>query len=344
MKTILAIETSCDETAVAVAHGDAKNFTLLSHVVASQVDIHRKTGGVVPEVAAREHAALILPTIEEALDRAKVPLKKITAVAATAGPGLSPALMVGVEAAKALAELSRAPFLPINHMEGHILANWIPARGTRVPNIPFPAMNLVVSGGHTELVLMHGFGKYELLGRTRDDAAGEAFDKVAKHMQLPYPGGPEISRLAAEGDPAAISFPRPMLEQRGYAFSFSGLKTAVLYETDRRPGWEKKPRYKNDLAASFEQAVVDVLVAKTITAAKERRAKSILIGGGVAANRKLRSALKAAVKKGTDATYFQPKLEYATDNAAMIAIAALLSPRSATDAKRRFADPHWELV
>lgn len=345
MDDILAIETSCDETAVAVARGGKGVFTLLAHVVASQVDTHRATGGVVPEVAAREHAATLAPVIEEALRRAKTSLADLDIFAATAGPGLAPALTVGVETAKMLAGLSGKAFLPINHMEGHILANWIPARGTAVPQIPFPAVVLTVSGGHTELVLMRGLGAYALLGRTVDDAAGEAFDKVAKHMGLPYPGGPEISKLAVGGDANTVPLPRPMLNQSGYAFSFSGLKTAVLYATDARPAaWRKDTRYKKNLAASFEQAVVDVLVAKTVRAVQETKAKSVLIGGGVAANKKLRRTLARAVRRETEAKYFQPKLAFATDNAAMIAAAALLAPHTGKDAARRAPDPGWELV
>ncbi|MFA6511805.1 MAG: tRNA (adenosine(37)-N6)-threonylcarbamoyltransferase complex transferase subunit TsaD [Patescibacteria group bacterium] len=351
---ILAIETSCDETAVAIARASKGMFDLKSHVVASQVDIHRKTGGVVPEVAAREHAMTLAPVIEEALTQSKATLKDIDIFAVTAGPGLSPALMVGVETAKMLAGFHHAAFLPMNHMEGHIVANWIPNKGKTVPKIPFPAVVLTVSGGHTELILMTGFGKYRLLGRTVDDAAGEAFDKVAKHMGLPYPGGPQISKLAAQGNVEAIKLPRPMLDRDDFSFSFSGLKTAVLYATDKKPGWKKNMHYKKDLAASFEQAVVDVLVKKTVRAAKKYKAKSVLIGGGVAANKRLRKELEAAVKKETSAKYFQPKLEFATDNAAMIAAAAALgeprrkrvalTPHGGKNSKRLFADPNWELV
>lgn len=349
---ILAIETSCDETAVAIARAGRGVFNLKSHVVASQVDVHQKTGGIVPEVAAREHAVTLAPVIEEALKRSKIKLNRIDVFAATTGPGLSPALMVGVETAKMLAGLvgrrtrprqRRVHFLPINHMEGHILANWIPERGTRIPKIPFPSVVLTVSGGHTELILMRGLGKYKLLGRTVDDAAGEAFDKVAKHMGLPYPGGPQISTVARQGNPHAIKLPRPMLDRNNFSFSFAGLKTAVLYATDNKPGWRRNKKYKADMAASFEQAVVDVLVAKTVRAAQQCKAKSVLIGGGVAANKKLRETMERAVHRQTKAMYFQPKLAYATDNAAMIAAAATLVPRRGKDAKRRFADPNWEL-
>lgn len=343
-KLILAIETSCDETAVAVAHASKNTFALKSHVVASQVDVHQKTGGIVPEIAAREHAVTLAPVIEEALRRAGATLNDIDVFAVTAGPGLSPALMVGVETAKMLTGLTDAAFLPINHIEGHIMANWIPKKGGRIPAIPFPAVVLTVSGGHTELLLMKGFGKYKLLGRTIDDAAGEAFDKVAKHMGLPYPGGPQISHIAANGNPQAIALPRPMMNSKDYAFSFAGLKTAVLYATDKKRKWHNNKQYKADLAASFEQAVVDVLVAKTVRAAQEYKAKSVLIGGGVAANKKLRHTLEKAVRKETRARYFQPKLAYATDNAAMIAAAAAFAPHTGTNAKRRFADPNWELV
>lgn len=305
---ILAIETSCDETAAAVV---AEGREVKSNVISSQIDIHRLTGGVVPEVAARLQLEVIQPVIREALAKAGVGWQDIDALAVTFGPGLMGSLLVGVETAKTLAFAHGLPLIPVNHLAGHLYACLADE-----PDITFPYLGLIVSGGHTELVFMKGVNDFELIGSTRDDAAGEAFDKVAKLMDLPYPGGPEISRVAAMGDPEAISFPRAMLDQPNYDFSFSGLKAAVRRElVDRKLS---KPELA-DMAASFEAAVVDALVRKTVRAAQAYRPRAVLLGGGVAANTLLRRNLAAAL--GTTKLLATPA-ELATDNAAMIGVAA----------------------
>lgn len=320
---ILAIETSCDETSAAVIENGKR---ILSNVVASQVEIHKKYGGIVPEVASRKHIEVIAAVVKEALDKAKVPLKKIDAVAATYGPGLVGSLIVGLNYAKAVAYALDKPFIPVNHIEGHIYANFIKEMGDErsemkksKPHLPspishlsFPFVCLVVSGGHTQLVLMKGHGKYQTLGRTRDDAAGEAFDKVARFLNIGYPGGPLIDKMAKQGDPEAINFPRAMMNN-GYDFSFSGLKTAVVNN--------KIKVSIEDIVASFQQAAVDILVEKTIRAAKARKVKWIALAGGVSANSRLRSQLSArAEKEGLKISI--PPMSLCTDNAAMIGSAA----------------------
>lgn len=307
---ILAIETSCDETAAAVV---ADGRQVESNVVSSQIDIHRATGGVVPEVAARLQLETIIPVIEQALEEAGAEWSGIDAIAVTAGPGLIGSLIVGVETAKSLALAKGKPLIPVNHLAGHLyacLAHEDPFR--------FPYLGLVVSGGHTELVLMPDHHQFELIGSTRDDAAGEAFDKVGKLLDLPYPGGPEISRLGAKGDRTAIAFPRPMLDQDNYDFSYSGLKTDVRREVAAKRLTAKR---KADIAASFESAAVDVLVAKTTRAALEYAPSAVLLGGGVAANQLLRGRLQEALDQAGVRLLVTPP-ELATDNAAMIGLAA----------------------
>lgn len=341
---VLAIETSCDETAAAVVEHRHGRFVVRSNVVYSQISLHAKTGGVVPEVAAREHCVKIAPVIEQALHRAHVAPKQLDALAVTAGPGLLPALAVGVEAARTLAWLWHRPLIPVNHIEGHVAANWL----LNVP-IRFPVLCLVVSGGHTELLLMTSPRGFRCIGRTLDDAAGEAFDKVGKLMRLPYPGGPSISKLAVNGNPKRYDLPRPMFSAKNFDFSFAGIKTAVLYLVHGVPGKGKKQKAKvkkADVAASFQQAVIDVLVGKTIRAAKEHNAKSVLLGGGVAANRMLRAAMERAVAtRLSNVDYHQPLLEYTTDNAAMIGARALqIFKKKKTWPWQRVApDPNWEL-
>ena len=311
---ILAIETSCDETSAAVVK-DGKE--VLSGIVASQVEFHKKYGGIVPEVASRKHIEVINPIIREALASAGTELKDIDAVAVTYGPGLVGSLMVGICAAKAIAYALDIPLIGVNHLEGHIYANFIP----QSPNHPipqFPFVCLIVSGGHTLLVLAKDHGKFQVLGRTRDDAAGEAFDKVARFLKLGYPGGPIIDRLAKEGDPNAIRFTRPMLGT-GYDFSFSGIKTAVVNYVNKMTG-DRKPATE-DLVASFQQAIADVLVEKTIRAAKEFNCKTVALAGGVSANSRLRKQLKEECFANHLTTQIPP-LEYCTDNAAMIGCAA----------------------
>ncbi|MDQ3880911.1 MAG: tRNA (adenosine(37)-N6)-threonylcarbamoyltransferase complex transferase subunit TsaD, partial [Chloroflexota bacterium] len=287
---ILAIETSCDETGVAVIRGGR---TIESNVVASQVALHAATGGIVPEVAARQQLRWIVPSLQQALVEAGADWTTIDAVAVTYGPGLMGSLLVGVNVAKTLAAVHDLPLVGVNHIEGHIYANWLTdddVDGVAPADPPFPLLCLVVSGGHTQLVLMHDHGRYELLGQTVDDAAGEAFDKVGRLLGLPYPGGPAISHAAERARPAT-RFPRART-QGAYDFSFSGLKTAALREVAAyRDRGEAIPI--DGLAAAFEEAVVDALVAKTVAAAEERDVAAIALGGGVAANRALRRELAA---------------------------------------------------
>jgi N6-L-threonylcarbamoyladenine synthase len=304
---ILGIETSCDETAAAVVEGGT---TICSSVVASQADRHARFGGVVPEVASRAHVEVITDVVARALVEAGLDFGELDAVAATIGPGLAGALMVGVSAAKAVAVAHDLPFVGVNHLEAHLYAAFL-----EEPDPALPMVVLLVSGGHTMLVHMLDHGAYELLGQTVDDAAGECFDKVARFMGLGYPGGPLIDRLAMDGDPAAIRFPRPMLDE-GYDFSFSGLKTAVINRLRAHPDDDLA-----DVAASFQEAVVDTLVTKMGRAARETAARSVVIGGGVAANSSLRTrVLDEAEKAGLRA--FVPSRSLCTDNAAMIAAAA----------------------
>ena len=306
---ILGIETSCDETAAAVI----KNGTdILSNVVASQIESHKRFGGVVPEIASRHHVEQITIVIEEALQQANITYEDIDAIAVTEGPGLVGALLIGVNAAKAIAFAHGIPLVGVHHIAGHIYANRL------IQEIQYPALSLVVSGGHTELVLLKESGSFQVIGETRDDAAGEAYDKVARTLNLPYPGGPHIDRLAHEGTPS-IKLPRAWLEG-SYDFSFSGLKSAVintLHNAEQR-GEEIKPE---DLAASFQQSVIEVLVTKTISAAKEYGVKQLLLAGGVAANKGLRAALTEAFKEVPEVELIIPPLSLCTDNAAMIGAA-----------------------
>ena len=311
----LGIETSCDETAAAVLRDD----TVLSSIVSSQIDIHKKYGGVVPELASREHLKNLVPIIREALAAASVSLNEINLVAVTYTPGLIGALLVGVSAAKAIAYAQGIPFIGVHHGEGHILAAHI-----EYPDIGYPYLALLVSGGHTALYHVKGLGDYRMLGQTRDDAAGEAYDKVAKLLDLEYPGGPVLDRLAQGGNPEAIKFPRGPRE--GYDFSFSGLKTAVrnhiaLFKSrDRGIDSELNVR---DVAASFQAAVVDTLVEKTVRAAVENDVHRIVVAGGVAANSSLRKRMNEEAAKG-GMTLYLPGMFFCIDNAAMIALAGYL--------------------
>jgi N6-L-threonylcarbamoyladenine synthase len=303
---ILGIETSCDETAAAVVV-DAHH--VLSSVVSSQVDLHARFGGVVPEIASRAHVELLTPVVAQALIEAGLDDGHVDAVAATTGPGLIGALLVGVSAAKALALVWDVPFVAVNHLEAHLYAAFL-----EEPQLELPMVVLLVSGGHTMLVLMEGHGRYRLLGSTIDDAAGEAFDKVARYLGLGYPGGPAIDRVAMEGDPHAISFPRAIMDD-GLDFSFSGLKTAVVNHVRKNPEVATP-----DVAASFQEAVVDVLITKARRAAAEHGAKGLCLAGGVAANSQLRErALDACMADGLHP--FLPSRSMCTDNAAMVAAA-----------------------
>jgi N6-L-threonylcarbamoyladenine synthase len=304
---IMGIETSCDETAVGVVDSGTR---VLSSVIASQADLHARYGGVVPEIASRAHVELVNPVIAQALVEAGLELSDLGAVAATAGPGLAGALLVGVSAAKAISLVAGIPYVGVNHLEGHIYAAFL-----EEPDLEPPLAFLLVSGGHTLIVIMEGHGRYRIMGQTIDDAAGEAFDKVARHLGLGYPGGPAIDRIAAKGDPEAIAFPRPMLDE-GFDFSFSGLKTSVATYVKREPDADLA-----DVAASFQDAVVDTCITKLLRAAAAVDAKTVVIGGGVAANSRLRTRLlDAAEAEGRRA--FLPSASLCTDNGAMIAAAA----------------------
>lgn len=309
---ILAIESSCDETAAAVVKNGR---TVLSNVISSQIELHKLYGGVVPEIASRKHIEKINQVIEEALDTAGMGLDDMDAVGVTYGPGLVGALLVGVAEAKAISYAKKLPLVGVHHIEGHISANYI-----ENPDLEPPFVCLVVSGGHTHLVVVRDYGKYEILGRTRDDAAGEAFDKVARAIGLGYPGGPKIDRLAKEGNPDAIAFPRARLSDSAYDFSFSGLKSAVLNYLN---GCQMKGIEINraDVAASFQKAVCDVLVEHAMLAVKESGLQKFAVAGGVASNSALRCALaEACEKEGFQFYYPSPIL--CTDNAAMIGAAA----------------------
>ncbi|MFA5359927.1 MAG: tRNA (adenosine(37)-N6)-threonylcarbamoyltransferase complex transferase subunit TsaD [Patescibacteria group bacterium] len=355
---ILGIETSCDETAASVVYGMGDKVKILSNVVSSQIEIHKKYGGVVPEVAAREHVLNILPVVNEALKG----IKKIDAIVVTTGPGLITSLIVGVETAKTLAYAWGVPVVAINHIEGHIYANFINSKPK------FPALILTVSGGHTMLILMTGHGKYKLLGETRDDAAGEAFDKAAQLLNLGYPGGPAVAASASKlkieieklpVSPSAsrggkVKLPRPMFNSGDFDFSFSGLKTALLYEIQkdplRRSEGEASKNYKKKIpeyAYEFQKAVAEVLVHKTIKAALKYNCKNIMLSGGVAANVELRNQLKEAVKnKLNGAKLIIPEFKYCTDNAAMIATAGYFSAKRKrfTPWQKLKADSNQELT
>lgn len=341
---ILAIETSCDETGIALVGATggirAPRFSITTNLVSSQIPIHRPFGGVVPNLAKREHLKN-LPLLwrrivtqnpdskgKKISDPETAFMKKIDLIAVTVGPGLEPALWTGIEFAKKLAADYRKPLIGANHLEGHIYSFLLPpsTRGsagrTTGPKIIFPAVALIVSGGHTVLLNMRSFSAWRRLGETRDDAAGEAFDKVARLLDLPYPGGPEIEKLAHSGNAAAIPFPRPMLREKNYDFSFSGLKTAVLYHLRNSP--PATERDKADVAASFEQATVDVLVAKTLRAAETHGAASVILCGGVAANHHLRKDLARGAKR-QGLSFLAPRTAYNFDNAAMIGAAGYLA-------------------
>lgn len=310
-KLILAIESSCDETAASVVKNGRE---VLSNIISSQIDLHTLYGGVVPEIASRKHTEQINQVIEEALKKANVTLKDIDAIAVTYGPGLVGALLVGVSAAKAISFATKIPLVGVHHIEGHISANYIENK-----DLEPPFVCLVVSGGHSHLVKVLDYGEYEILGRTRDDAAGEAFDKVARAIGLGYPGGPKIDKVSYEGNPEAIEFPRAKVDGSVYDFSFSGLKSAVLNYLNK---CEMKgiPVVQADVAASFQKAVVDVLVEHSMTAIREFNVKKFAIAGGVASNSHLRAALEeACAKEGV--AFYRPSPILCTDNAAMIGAA-----------------------
>ena len=361
---ILGIETSCDDTAVALLEVKNGNFSVLKEVSGSQIDLHKQYGGVVPEVAARAHSDLIMPLVEEVLGGEKPDI-----IAVTSGPGLITALLVGVQTAAALSYAWDVPLVAVNHIEGHIYSNWLNYSNTSthhpISAPKFPALCLIVSGGHTELILMRDHGKYELIGRTRDDAAGEAFDKIAKLIGFDYPGGPKISKAAEDGDPNAIKFPRPMIKSDNYDFSFAGLKTAALYwlrdnaNTAGKATFPGQPRehgkitnYRlpitdlKNLSASFEQAIVDTLVTKTLRAVKKYKPKTVLLGGGVSANKKLRETISQKITTNYPKIMLTaPPLSATVDNAAMIAIAGYFASQkdSFTPWNKIKTDPNWRI-
>ncbi|MGI9254120.1 MAG: tRNA (adenosine(37)-N6)-threonylcarbamoyltransferase complex transferase subunit TsaD [Thermomicrobiales bacterium] len=338
---ILGIETSCDETAAAIVTGGQR---VRSNVVSSQIDQHRAYGGVVPELAARGHITAIIPVVQAALAEAGMSRSQIDAIAVTEGPGLAGSLLVGVNVAKTLSYAWDRPLVAVNHLESHLYANWLGLPNETPPPAPrFPVLCLLVSGGHTELILMSGHGQYRHLGRTLDDAAGEAFDKAARLLGLGYPGGPAIQNAARGGDPTAFTLPRALASDSP-DFSYSGLKTALLHATtpwrieqprDAAPlppgafREHQPPRFREglpvaDLAASFQQAVVDPLVIRTVRAARERGANTVLLAGGVSANERQREALGEAIAAefGGETRFCTPEFCYCTDNAAMVAGAA----------------------
>jgi N6-L-threonylcarbamoyladenine synthase len=334
MTRILAIETSCDETAAAVVEDGRR---VLSDVVATQIEIHRRWGGVVPELASRNHVVQVMPVVDEALAKAGVRPEDLDAVAVTSGPGLVGALLVGVQTAKALAGAWGKPLVRVNHLEGHLVAAFLAD-----PPPAFPYLGLVVSGGHTSLYAAREFGRYDLLGATRDDAAGEAFDKGAKLLGLPYPGGVAIDRLAREGDPGAVRFPKAIVKGADLDFSFSGLKTALLHHVRARGVPEGKAL--SDLCASYQEAIVSALVQKALRAARRFQFQRLVLSGGVAANTRLRAAMAEAVAGYEGLALHLPPRHLCTDNAAMIAVAgthAFLRGER-TDAALA-ADPGWRI-
>jgi len=306
LSLVLGIESSCDETAAAVIK-DGK--TVLSSIVASQIEIHKEYGGVVPELASRKHLENIIPVIEEALVKAKVELTDIEGIAVTSGPGLIGCLMVGVSTAKSMAFSLGVPIIGVDHLEAHLAASYLEY------NVPFPFVGLVVSGGHTSLYLVKNHTEFQLLGKTRDDAAGEAFDKAAKLLGLSYPGGVEIDRLAKEGNPQAIPFPRPFKTSSSFDFSFSGIKTSLVYYLKKNPNPDEK-RLK-EICAGYQEAIVETLVEKTLVASRLNGVRAVVIAGGVACNSRLRKLAKEGFEE-EGISLFIPSPKYCTDNAAMI--------------------------
>lgn len=370
---ILGIETSCDETAAAIVRTESNKVSVLANVVSSQVKLHAKWGGVVPNLAAREHEKNIIPVLEKTFSEAGVAPKNIDLIAVTQGPGLIPALLVGTNVAKTLSYLWKKPLVGIHHIEGHIYANYLTPtlslvrRGSK-GEVKFPVLCLVVSGGHTQLVLMKKHLDYKIIGQTLDDAAGEAFDKVARILGLGYPGGPAIAAEATklnspylplkirggipsldsregEGEFSKIKLPRPLINSNDFNFSFSGLKTAVLYTVKKISNKRLRAtgyRLREHLCADFQQAVIDVLVAKTIKAAKKYNPKTIMLAGGVSANLELRKQLGEAVKKNLPRTEYQiPDTVYSLDNAAMVAAAAYFRWKNMSAASRKNLNKNW---
>lgn len=340
--TILAIETSCDDTCCALLQADKHGFKILSNIISSQIKIHAPYGGVVPFLAAREHTKNLLPCLRAVLTAKtsrrvfeNIKPQDIDLISVTIGPGLAPCLLVGLTAAKALAYAWQKPLIGLNHLEGHLCANFVRNFQFSIFNFKkvFPAIGLIVSGGHTILVLVKGIGQYQVLGQTRDDAAGEAFDKIARILGLGYPGGPAIAvcaaKLPTKNYQLKTNLPRPMMHTKNYDFSFSGLKTAVLYDFKKRSSrLQKSPAYIQAMAAEVQQAICDVLIIKTIRAAKEFNVKTVMLAGGVAANQRLRQLLERGLKFIPQVKLILPEPQFCTDNALMIGLAAYFKART----------------
>jgi N6-L-threonylcarbamoyladenine synthase len=344
--TVLGIDTSCDDTCVAVLEIRNSRFDVRSNIVSSQIKIHKRYGGVFPTLAKREHKKNLPIVFKKAIKEAKIKENQIDLISVTVGPGLEPCLWVGVNFAKDLAEKLNVPIVPVNHIEAHILINSL-----QLPTFNFllPAVCLVVSGGHTQLILMEKIGKYKLIGETRDDAAGECFDKVARLLELGYPGGPAIerfSKLDVRSSKLEVKLPRPMIKQKNYDFSFAGLKTAVLYDFLKRPEKIRKSKeYKILVAKEVQQAVIDVLILKTIRAAKEFGARSIILGGGVVANEELRKQFLQNCKlQITNCKLIFPPKELCTDNGLMVAVTGYFNKEKATkDFDKIIAEPNLKI-
>lgn len=341
---ILGVETSCDESAASLIHGKNNKLKVLSHLISSQIKIHEKYGGVIPEVAAREHLINLIPTIDKVIKLAKIDIKKIDALAVTKGPGLVSSLMAGTETIKSFSFAWKKPIIAINHLSGHIYANFIDIE----KEIKFPLISLIVSGGHTMLVYMKDHHNYKVIGETKDDAAGEAYDKGAKMLNLSYPGGPIISKLASnyKKNKTDLSFPRPMINKDNLDFSFSGLKTALYYQLKKDKNWKKRI---NEYCYYYQEAINDVLVKKSLKAIEKHKINSFLLCGGVSANLDLRKKFNNSINdKFPKVSFFVPKIKYTTDNASMIASAAYYlykkkQKKSFTDWQKLKADPNLKL-
>lgn len=335
---ILGIETSCDETAASVVKATDSSIEVQSNSVYSQIKEHQRFGGVVPEMAARIHSTKIMGTIDLAISDAHIQPNDIDAIAVTVGPGLATSLLVGIQTAQTLAHVWKKPLIPTNHMYGHVLSPLL-NEGINPNDVKFPALAIIVSGGHTELVLMNSFTDLKIIGQTRDDAVGESFDKVAKLLNLPYPGGPEVSKQAQEST-SSFDFPRPMIHSNDYDFSFSGLKTAVRNAIKNN---QLTPEFTGMICKGFEEAVVDVLLFKTQRAIKEFNIKTVILGGGVAANNHLRVALTTQLKE-KNISLFIPDKAFCTDNAAMIALAGYYHYTHKKDSLTQIEPrPNWKI-
>lgn len=348
---ILGIETSCDETAVSIVKYENEKIKILSNIVSSQVKLHAKFGGVVPNLAAREHLKNIIPVLNLAFKKSGKKPADLDLISVTNGPGLIPALLIGTNCAKTLSYLWEKPLIGIHHIEGHISANFIYRNPkSEIQNskkTKFPILSLVVSGGHTQLILMKDYLKYEIVGQTLDDAAGEAFDKVARILDIGYPGGPIISRRAQEVQDFKydIKLPRPMINSNNFDFSFSGLKTAVLYKAKNDKKFLKDEKYINEMCREFQQSVIDVLISKTLKAAKKFNPKTIMLAGGVSANTELRKQLKEAIQKNIpDIKYSVPNIAFTGDNAAMIAASACFRWKKMTASQKKKALQNWKTM